>query len=92
PSCTRPARACDYDHILNFRDGGPTDSANGHRLCRFHHRAKTFADWTVTAPAPGVWLWTSPAERMYLVTGGTTTRLPGRDPATSPPRRKRDAA
>ncbi len=92
PSCTRPARACDFDHLINYADDGPTDSNNGHRLCRYHHRAKTFDDWTVNSPAPGVWLWTSPTGRTYLVTGGTTTRLPGRDPARSPRRRKRDAA
>ncbi|MGH8965508.1 MAG: DUF222 domain-containing protein, partial [Actinomycetes bacterium] len=27
---------------------------------------------------PGVWLWLSPDGRSYLVTGGTTTKLPGR--------------
>ncbi len=91
PACTRPARACDYDHVIDYAEGGPTDSQNGHRLCRFHHRAKTFDDWTVRSPAPGVWLWTSPTGRMYLVTGGTTTKLAGR--ATLPPsRRKPDAA
>ena len=92
PSCDRPARVCDYDHILNHRNGGATDSRNGHRLCRYHHRAKTFTDWHVTSPAPGVWVWTSPDGRTYLVTGGTTTRLPGRVPNTHQRRRKHDAA
>ncbi|HLR84153.1 MAG TPA: HNH endonuclease signature motif containing protein, partial [Nocardioidaceae bacterium] len=91
PSCDRPARVCDYDHITNFRDSGATDSRNGHRLCRYHHRAKTFTDWDVQSPAPGVWVWTSPTGRTYLVTGGTTTRLPGRV-ETARNRRKPDAA
>ncbi|UPK76491.1 HNH endonuclease [Nocardioidaceae bacterium SCSIO 66511] len=77
PYCNRPAKLGDYDHIRNYTDGGPTDSRNGHRLCRFHHRAKTFTAWTVTCPAPGIWLWLSPAGRSYLVTAGTTTKLPG---------------
>lgn len=92
PACDRPARVCDYDHIINHRDGGATDSRNGHRLCRYHHRAKTFTDWHVQSPAPGTWIWTSPTGRTYLVTGGTTTRLPGRVPGTIRRRRKPDAA
>ncbi|UYM07608.1 HNH endonuclease signature motif containing protein [Solicola gregarius] len=92
PHCTRPARVGDYDHIINHRDGGPTNSRNGHRLCRYHHRAKTFTAWTVQSPAPGIWLWQSPAGRSYLVTGGTTTKLPGRTTPTIRNRRKRDAA
>ena len=92
PACDRPARVCDYDHILNHREGGATDSRNGHRLCRYHHRAKTFTDWHVTSRAPGVWAWTSPDGRTYLVTGGTTTRLPGRVPETERRRRKPHAA
>ncbi|UYM06563.1 HNH endonuclease signature motif containing protein [Solicola gregarius] len=92
PHCTRPARVADYDHIRNHADGGPTDSRNGHRLCRYHHRAKTFTAWTVQSPAPGIWLWQSPAGRTYLVTGGTTTKLPGRTTPTVQHRRKHDAA
>ncbi|UPK73077.1 HNH endonuclease [Nocardioidaceae bacterium SCSIO 66511] len=92
PYCNRPAKLGDYDHIRNYADGGPTDSRNGHRLCRFHHRAKTFTAWTVTSPAPGIWLWLSPAGRSYLVTAGTTTKLPGRVATTDPPKRKPAAA
>lgn len=77
---------------MNHREGGATDSRNGHRLCRYHHRAKTFTDWHVQSPAPGVWVWTSPDGRTYLVTGGTTTKLPGRVPTTGRRRRKHDAA
>ncbi|UPK73949.1 HNH endonuclease [Nocardioidaceae bacterium SCSIO 66511] len=92
PYCSRPAKLGDYDHIRNYTDGGPTDSRNGHRLCRFHHRAKTFTAWTVTSPAPGIWLWLSPAGRSYLVTAGTTTKLPGRTDTTVQEKRKRSAA
>ncbi|MGH3357674.1 MAG: HNH endonuclease signature motif containing protein [Nocardioidaceae bacterium] len=75
PSCNRPARTGDYDHLKDFADGGATSSRNGHRLCRYHHRCKTFTDWTVQSPAPGTWLWQSPSGRSYLVTAGTTTRI-----------------
>ncbi|UYM06029.1 HNH endonuclease signature motif containing protein [Solicola gregarius] len=92
PHCTRPARVGDYDHIINHADGGETDSRNGHRLCRYHHRAKTFTAWTVQSPAPGIWLWQSPAGRSYLVTGGTTTKLPGRVTKSPQTRRKQRVA
>ncbi|UYM05713.1 HNH endonuclease signature motif containing protein [Solicola gregarius] len=92
PHCNRPARIGDYDHIINHREGGTTDTRNGHRLCRYHHRAKTFTAWTVQSPAPGIWLWQSPAGRTYLVTGGTTTKLPGQISRTAQAKRKHDAA
>ncbi|MGH3359753.1 MAG: HNH endonuclease signature motif containing protein, partial [Nocardioidaceae bacterium] len=75
PSCNRPARTADYDHLVDYADGGATSSRNGHRLCRYHHRCKTFTHWQVQSPAPGTWLWTSPDRRTYLVTAGTTTRI-----------------
>ena len=75
PSCGRQARACEYDHIRDHHAGGPTDARNGQRLCKHHHRCKTFTDWRVYSPAAGVWLWRSPKGRHYLVTAGTTTRL-----------------
>ncbi|MGH8968222.1 MAG: HNH endonuclease signature motif containing protein, partial [Actinomycetes bacterium] len=92
PHCNRSARVGDFDHIVNHNDGGPTDTRNGHRLCRHHHRAKTFTDWNVTSPGPGIWLWLSPDGRTYLVTGGTTTKLPARVTTPAADRRKRSAA
>ena len=91
PACDKPARTCDFDHIVNHAEGGLTDARNGHRLCRFHHRAKTFTGWSVQSPAPGVWIWLSPDGRTYLVTGGTTTKLPGRVTMSTRSRRKRCA-
>lgn len=75
PSCSRRARTGEYDHLTDHHAGGPTDARNGHRLCKHHHRCKTFTDWRVYSPAAGVWLWRSPKGRHYLVTAGTTTRL-----------------
>ena len=74
PYCDRPAWHGDYDHATNY-PRGPTSSRNGHLPCRPHHRSKTFDDWTVYQPAPGIWLWTDPRGNHYLVTAGTTTRL-----------------
>ncbi len=55
PWCTRPARGCDIDHIIEFDHDaaadsrpqpGPTTSSNLGALCRYHHRLKTFTAWT----------------------------------------------
>ncbi|MDN5852355.1 MAG: HNH endonuclease, partial [Actinomycetia bacterium] len=75
PNCGNSAWRGEYDHIVDYHARGPTDARNGHRLCKHHHRAKTFTDWTVISPAQGVWLWRSPRSRFYLVTEGTTTPL-----------------
>ena len=49
PGCARPARHCDLDHGVPFdhdnpEQGGRTEPANLHPLCRRHHQAKT-AGW-----------------------------------------------
>ena len=75
PHCTRSAWRGEYDHIVDHHARGPTDSRNGHRLCKHHHRAKTFGGWTVVSPAPGIWVWRSPRSRFYHVTEGMTTPL-----------------
>ena len=38
PSCDRPARWCQVDHITPWSKGGPTTQENGRLLCRFHNR------------------------------------------------------
>ena len=75
PHCTSSAWRGEYDHIVDYHARGPTDARNGHRLCKHHHRAKTFGGWTVTSPVTGVWVWRSPRGRFYHVTAGTTTPL-----------------
>ncbi|WP_148615883.1 hypothetical protein [Nocardioides rubriscoriae] len=57
------------DHDGDHDDGGvaQTRSFNLARLCRGHHRAKTFSLWSYDSPAPGVYLWRSPAGATYLV-------------------------
>ena len=52
PRCGRPSTFCDLDHIVEYvpmDEGGPpgqTRPANLAPLCRRHHRAKTFGDFT----------------------------------------------
>jgi hypothetical protein len=69
PWCTRPARACDCDHIQPWRDdgtGGDTCTCQLAPLCRTHHRLKTHGSWTYTTLEPGTYLWTSPHGYQYL--------------------------
>jgi hypothetical protein len=75
PRCTRPARACDVDHVIPYdhdaeAEGrpqpGPTRIDNLACLCRFHHRLKTHSAWRYAMTAPGVFEWTSPHGHRYL--------------------------
>ncbi|WP_439936296.1 HNH endonuclease signature motif containing protein [Nocardia sp. N13] len=93
PWCTRPARACDVDHIDEFDHDaepegrpqpGPTTSSNLAALCRYHHRLKTFTAWTYRMVAPGMFEWTSPHGHRYLRDRHGTTRI---DADGDPPER-----
>jgi len=85
PHCNRPARRLDADHIQPWVDpdtGGPpgqtqpqTTSDNLAKLCRHHHRAKTFTTWTYTPLYPGLFLWTSPHGLRFLTFNGQTIDL-----------------
>jgi hypothetical protein len=69
PWCTRPARACDCDHIRSWKSdgsGGDTCTCELAPLCRTHHRLKTHGSWTYTPLEPGTFLWTSPHGYQYL--------------------------
>jgi hypothetical protein len=73
PSCQRPSRHCDLDHIeeyLDPDDGGPpgqTHPDNLAPLCRGHHRAKTHGHWDYTQLPDDSYLWTSPTGDIYAV-------------------------
>jgi hypothetical protein len=87
PRCTRPARACDVDHVIPYdhnaeADGrpqpGPTSTDNLACLCRFHHRLKTHSAWRYRMVEPGVFEWTSPHGHRYRRDHtGTTAMEPG---------------
>ncbi|WP_322921026.1 HNH endonuclease signature motif containing protein [Nocardioides renjunii] len=74
PWCTRPARACDIDHVIAYdhdaagegrTQPGPTVSSNLAPECRWHHRLKTHTAWRYEVTAPGVYEWTSPHGHRY---------------------------
>jgi hypothetical protein len=98
PGCTRPARGCDVDHIVEYdhdaeAEGrpqpGPTQTDNLACLCRFHHRLKTHAAWTYRMVEPGVFEWTSPHGHRYRRDRTGTTALDPPDPPGIPrPRRQ----
>lgn len=74
PHCNRTAHT-DLDHIKPYDEGGPpgqTSSRNLARLCRSHHRLKTFGGWTYSMIEPGFYLWRSPHGHTWLVTPSGT--------------------
>jgi hypothetical protein len=90
PRCTRPARACDIDHITAYDHDaeaqgrpqpGPTATWNLACLCRFHHRLKTHSPWHYRMTAPGVFEWTSPHGHTHRRDHTGTTDL---DPPDDP--------
>jgi hypothetical protein len=100
PWCTRPARACDIDHVIPYdhdaeaeAEGrpqpGPTRTDNLACLCRFHHRLKTHSAWRYETTAPGVFEWTSPHGLRYRRDHTGTTPIDPPDPPGIPRPRRR---
>jgi len=90
PWCGRQGRY-DLDHIDEYEpldEGGPpgqTNSMNLGRLCRYHHRVKTYTAWRYRREPDLSLTWTSPLGKQYRVDHTGTVRLP--DPP-SPGRRR----
>lgn len=67
PQCGRPSARCDLDHTAEYvpmDEGGPpgqTRPANLAPLCRRHHRAKTFGDFSYRRLDDGSYEWTLPS-------------------------------
>jgi hypothetical protein len=82
PWCTRPAEACDDDHVIPYAEGGQTASDNIGPLCRRHHRLKTHhSGWGYTVLEPGSYLWHSPHGYQFLRDHRGTTDVT-RDPTS----------
>jgi hypothetical protein len=69
PGCGLPAERCQLDHIIAWKDGGPTDACNLCPLCAGHHTVKHHGGWQVRQldGRDGVVEWTSPMGRVYVV-------------------------
>jgi hypothetical protein len=68
PTCRQPVWRCDLDHTLPWNDGGRTCSCNLGGLCRAHHQIKQHPFWTLRQDRPGIFRWTTPAGRSYVIT------------------------
>jgi hypothetical protein len=66
-TCRRPAEKCDLDHVVPFDQGGLTCMCNLGGDCRLHHQIKQNRGWSVTQTVHGVFRWTTPAGRTYVV-------------------------
>jgi hypothetical protein len=62
--CLTPARRADLDHTRDHAHGGPTTADDLGPACR-HDHGLTHRGWTLTQPAPGVFVWRSPLGRSY---------------------------
>src|SRR5207244_1676253 len=55
----------EIDHIKPLAQGGPTTLENTWRICRPHHRLKTYLGWTVDGPPGNRWGSTSSSGRSW---------------------------
>jgi len=83
PYCTRPAEACDLDHIEAYADGGETSTDNLAPKCRGHHRMKTAGRASYRMLTPGTYYWTLHSGS-YLVDPTGTHQLTA-TPTSDPP-------
>ncbi|MEE8405761.1 MAG: DUF222 domain-containing protein [Acidimicrobiia bacterium] len=65
--CQMPAKDCDFDHLLPWRDGGETSSCNGGPKCRHDHILKDHG-W-LHKLFDGQDIWTSPMGHTYITAG-----------------------
>jgi hypothetical protein len=79
PGCGLPARRCDIDHLVPWEQGGRTDQANGHAVCRYHHRRKHLG-WASAERDPHShevrWSWHGPPEVRGRVQDAEQARPP----------------
>ncbi len=85
------AERCDHDHRTTWDTGGATCPCNLDTLCRFHHRTKTFTNWTAVRDHQANTLtWTSPLGRVHTdrptpdLPTGTPLNLSDMPPAGPP--------
>jgi Domain of unknown function (DUF222) len=65
PTCSRPARESDFEHVVPHDQGGRTCGCNCWSASRSCHQLKQSDGWTVTQPTPGYRQWQTPSGRTY---------------------------
>ncbi len=83
PGCSRPAVACELDHVVARQHGGPTSEANLCALCERHHDLK-HSGWRVVLHPDRSCDWTTPTGHRYTsrpVDHRPTTPHPPTSPA-----------
>jgi hypothetical protein len=68
PGCRMPARGCDLDHRIPWKDGGHTSTACLAPLCRHDHCVR-HRGWSYRRLPDGDHLWTSPLKHTYATSG-----------------------
>jgi hypothetical protein len=71
PGCSAHAESCDLDHTAEWdRDGGRTAHDNLGPLCPRDHQVKTHGGFRLRQRTPGVFEWSTPLGRRYVVRPG----------------------
>lgn len=65
PSCSHPARLCDFEHAVPHHAGGPTCACNAGMRSRRCHQVKQSPGVEVSQPLPGWHRWRMPSGRSY---------------------------
>ena len=72
-----------YVHGAAARGAGQSRIGNYGPMAQSHHRIKTFGNWQVRQPFPGIYLWRDPHGATYLVDHTGTRRVDR--PSSRPP-------
>lgn len=67
PGCDAPPGWCEVHHVIEFQDGGPTDTDNGALLCDWHHDNHSRLEWhCVMRDGTPAWIppaWLDPEQK-----------------------------
>ncbi len=85
PTCNQPGYRCEYEHILEFLDGGRTCRCNGALACRRHNQCKIDSGWCYERNGDGSFTWTTATGRTYRSGSSRPWTAPSDRPARPEP-------